>query len=135
VVGKGLRNILERFEEVISVVESLNRGDQVFVRWHDACRVEGDPDILPEYYSTPKETSGILYDCLPDKDDSSKFYLIILGERTGGRADYYDAIPLGWTIMIQKLEVAVPGRLPPAVTKMPKKFKKVGHGHVMKGPL
>jgi hypothetical protein len=137
VVGKGLRNILERYEEVIGVVESLKRGDQVYVRWHDACRVTNDPDVLPEYYSTSKETTGPLYDVLPDNTDPSSFYLIILGEATGGKPDYYDAIPLGWILTIQKLQAAVPGNLPPTVTKVAKKTGKIRSrkGSVMKGPL
>jgi hypothetical protein len=135
VVGRGLRHILERYEEVVGLIESLKRGDQVYVRWHDACRVSNDPDILPEYYSTPKETTGPLFDVLPDKDDPYTFYLIILGEKTGGKPDYYDAIPLGWVITIQKLQPAVPGRLPPTIHKIGKKTLKGGFRGVVKGPL
>jgi len=110
-VGKGLHASLARAEEIIRTIEALKRGDRVLVLWHDACRVTNDPDIRPEYYSTPKETQGTVFDCLPDPEFPNVFYLIIWGETTSGRPDYYDAIPVSWIARIQNLE-PVPVRLP-----------------------
>ena len=95
----------------------LKRGDRVVVFWHDACRVTNDPDVRPEYYSTPKETQGTVYDCVPDPEYPEVYYLIVSGETTSGRPDYYDAIPIAWIAKIEKLEI-------PAV-KRPKKQSKL----------
>jgi hypothetical protein len=97
---------VNKTNEVLSQVQGLKRGDRVLVLWHDACRVNNDPDVRPEYYSTPKETQGTVYDCLPDPNFPDVFYLIISGETTAGKPDYYDAIPLAWIARIQKLELA-----------------------------
>lgn len=104
-VGKGLLNNLNLSEEVIRTVESLKRGDRILVLWHDACRVTNDPDICPEYYSTPRETQGTVFDCLPDPDFPKIFYLILFGETTGGRPDYYDAIPVALIAKIERLDI------------------------------
>jgi len=116
-VGKELSNGIKRTEEVIRALESLKRGDRVLVLWHDACRVTNDPDVRPEYYSTPKETQGTVFDCLPDPDFPNVLYLIIFGETTGGRPDYYDAIPVAWIAKIERLDVT-PHRIPRRVSKM-----------------
>lgn len=110
-VGKGLRTSLEHAEETITAIEALRRGDRVLVLWHDACRVTNDPDVRPDYYSTPKETQGTVFDCLPDSEFSHVFYLIIWGETTSRRPDYYDAIPISWIARIQTL-TASPVKFP-----------------------
>lgn len=89
---------------MVRIVESLRRGDHIIVVWHDACRVNNDPDVQADYYSTKKETQGTVYDCLPDSEYPDVFYLIISGETTGGSPDYYDAIPVAWIAELQKLE-------------------------------
>ncbi|MGA8856797.1 MAG: hypothetical protein WB643_06465 [Candidatus Bathyarchaeia archaeon] len=94
-------------QEILAALEGLKRGDRVVVLWHDACRVTNDPDVRAEYYSTPKETQGTVYDCVPDPDFPTVYYLIISGETTMGKADYYDAIPVAWIAKIERLEVAV----------------------------
>jgi len=119
-VGKGLHASLARAEEIIRTIEALKRGDRVLVLWHDACRVTNDPDIRPEYYSTPKETQGTVFDCLPDPEFPNVFYLIIWGETTSGRPDYYDAIPVSWIARIQNLE--------PVPVRFPRKTMKVVRG-------
>jgi hypothetical protein len=105
-VGRKLDAGLEKAREITQTVEGLKRGDRVLVVWHDACRVTNDPDVRPEYYSTPKETQGTVYDCVPDPDFPEIFYLIISGETTGGKPDYYDAIPVAWVARIERLEVS-----------------------------
>jgi hypothetical protein len=105
-VGRKLDAGLEKAREITQTVEGLKRGDRVLVVWHDACRVTNDPDVRPEYYSTPKETQGTVYDCVPDPDFPEIFYLIISGETTGGKPDYYDAIPVAWVAKIEQLEVS-----------------------------
>ena len=104
-VGKGLASNLDRNGEVIRTLESLKRGDRILVLWHDACRVTNDPDVRPEYYSTPRETQGTVFDCLVDPDFPNVFYLILFGETTGGRPDYYDAIPVALIAKIERLDV------------------------------
>lgn len=104
-VGKGLSTTVEKAQQILQVVEGLQRGDRVIVLWHDACRVTNDPDVRAEYYSTPKETQGTIYDCVPDPEYPSVYYLIVCGETTSGRPDYYDAIPIAWIARIEKLEV------------------------------
>ncbi len=84
-------------------IEALKRGDRVLVLWHDACRVSDDPDVRPKYYSTPKESQGVVFDCVPDPEYPNVFYLILWGETTSGRPDYYDAIPIAWIARIQTL--------------------------------
>ncbi len=111
-VGKNLATSLEKMRDLILQLDRLKRGDRVIVLWHDACRVTNDPDVRPEYYSTPKETQGTVYDCVPDPEYHDIFYLIISGETTSGRADYYDAIPAAWITKIQRLEaVKHPGKM------------------------
>ena len=110
-VGKNLDRALCHSQEIIDIVKALTTGDRVVITWHDACRVTNDPDIRPEYYSTPKETTGTVYDCVPDPQYEDVFYLIIWGETTGGRPDYYDAIPLNWLAKIQAL-APVPVKFP-----------------------
>ena len=102
-VGKALASSLDRAQEILRVIDALKPGDRVVVVWHDACRVTNDHDVRPEYYSTPKETQGTVFDCLPDPEYPDVFYLIIWGESTGGRPDYYDAIPVAWIARIQSL--------------------------------
>jgi hypothetical protein len=105
-VGKGLNVSLNKADETLKILDALKRGDRVVILWHDACRVTNDPDVRAEYYSTPKETQGTVYDCLPDPEYPSVFYLIVCGETTMGKPDYYDAIPIAWIAKIQKLEVS-----------------------------
>lgn len=105
-VGRELDVGLAKAQEITRIIENLKRGDRVTLVWHDACRVTNDPDVRPEYYSTPKETQGTVYDCVPDPDYPDVFYLIVSGETTGGRPDYYDAIPVAWIARIEKLEVS-----------------------------
>ncbi len=109
-VGRELDVGLEKAREITQLIEHLKRGDRVLVVWHDACRVTNDPDVRPEYYSTPKETQGTVYDCVPDPDFPDVFYLIISGETTGGKPDYYDAIPIAWVAKIEHLEVSATKR-------------------------
>jgi hypothetical protein len=99
---------------ILEVIQELQPGDRVVVLWHDACRVTNDPEVRAEYYSTPKETQGTVYDCKPDPDYPDVYYLILNGETTGGRPDYYDAIPIAWISKIQRLEV---GKQPMRVLK------------------
>ncbi len=89
----------------------MKPGDRVLVLWHDACRVSDDPDVRPQYYSTPKESQGVVFDCVPDPEYPNVFYLILWGETTSGRPDYYDAIPISWIARIQTL-AAGPVKLP-----------------------
>jgi hypothetical protein len=116
-VGKELNATLERAQDVLRSIETLKPGDRVVVLWHDACRVTNDPDVRPEYYSTPKETQGTIFDCVPDPDFPKVFYLIVCGETTAGKPDYYDAIPIAWIAKIEKLEIAA--------LKQPKKALKL----------
>ncbi len=103
-VGKALGNGIVKAEQILRMIDALKPKDRVVVTWHDACRVTNDPDVRPEYYSTPKETQGTVCDCVPDPEYPDVFYLIIYGETTGGRADYYDAIPVAWIAKIERLE-------------------------------
>ena len=116
-VGKNLNISLENAQQIINTVTALKQGDRVVVTWHDACRVTNDPDIRSEYYSTPKETQGTVFDCLPDPQYPKVFYLIVWGETTGGRPDYYDSIPLNWLAKIISLT--------PVAVKFPRKEMKV----------
>ena len=102
-VGKDLTSSLAKAQETIQTIQALKRGDRVLILWHDACRVTNDPDVRSEYYSTPKETQGSVFDCLPDPEFPHIFYLIIWGETTSGRPDYYDAIPITWLAKVQTL--------------------------------
>jgi hypothetical protein len=144
-VGRDLDAGLEKAREITQTVESLKRGDRVLVVWHDACRVTNDPEVRSEYYSTPKETQGTVYDCVPDPDYPDIFYLIISGETTGGKPDYYDSIPTAWVAKIERLEVSTTKH----VKKVPKlvadtyvvnrtlRFKEIAndsHGHPLKAP-
>lgn len=105
-VGSSLDAGAAKAREITQIVEGLRRGDRILVVWHDACRVTNDPEVRPEYYSTPKETQGTVYDCVPDPDYPDIFYLIISGETTGGKPDYYDSIPVAWVAKIERLEVS-----------------------------
>jgi len=116
-VGRNLENILTKAREIIQTVQALKRGERVLLLWHDACRVSNDPVVRPQYYSTPKETQGAVFDCLPDPEFSHVFYLILWGEMTGKRPDYYDAIPIAWIARIQILE-AMPVKFPRRVPKI-----------------
>jgi hypothetical protein len=116
-VGKDLDIALRRAQDIIDTVKSLQQGDRVVVTWHDACRVTNDPDIRSEYYATPKETQGTVFDCLPDPKFADVFYLILWGETTGGRPDYYDSLPLNWLARILPLT--------PTPVKFPRKDMKV----------
>jgi hypothetical protein len=115
-VGKNLGAEIPRVQEILAAIENLQRGDRVVVLWHDACRVTNDPEVRAEYYSTPKETQGTVWDCVPDPVFPTVYYLIISGETTGGRADYYDAIPIAWISKLECLEIP---------TKQPKKVAKL----------
>jgi hypothetical protein len=116
-VGKNLQDTLTHASDIFNAIEGLKRGDRVVVLWHDACRVTNDPDVRSEYYSTPKETEGTVYDCLPDPTYPDVFYLIITGEKTFDKPDYYDAIPVAWIAKIERLE-PVPMRQPKKDTKL-----------------
>ncbi len=116
-VGKALDISVARTQEIIQTITALKQGDRVLIVWHDACRVTNDPDVRAEYYSTPKETQGTVFDCLPDPEYADVFYLIVWGETTGGRPDYYDAIPIAWIAKIQSLT--------PTAVKFPRKAMKI----------
>jgi hypothetical protein len=120
-VGKltELNASLAKAQETIQAITALKKGERAVILWHDACRVTNDPDIRAEYYSTPKETQGTIFDCLPDPEYPSVFYLILWGETTGGRPDYYDAIPIAWISKIQTLT-------PTAAAKFPRRALKEG---------
>ena len=76
-----------------------------------------------------------MYDCVPDPDYPDIFYLIISGETTGGKPDYYDSIPVAWVAKIERLEVSTTKH----VKKVPKlvadtyvvnrtlRFKEIAH--------
>lgn len=115
-MGKNLGAGIPRVQETLSTIEGLKRGDRIVVLWHDACRVTNDPDVRSEYYSTPKETQGTVYDCVPDPDFPTVYYLIVSGETTMGKPDYYDAIPIAWIAKIERLEITI---------KQPKKVSKL----------
>ncbi len=115
-VGKNLDRGTERAHEITAAIAGLQSGDRVIVIWHDACRVNNDPDVRAEYYSTRKETQGTVFDCLPDPEYPNVFYLIISGETTSGHPDYYDSIPVAWIAQITRLEV--PGKQPKKVEKL-----------------
>ncbi len=120
-VGKNLYSTIDKAQTILQAIETLRPGDRVVVLWHDACRVTNDPDVRPEYYSTPKETQGTVYDCLPDPDFPNIFYLIVCGETTQGKPDYYDAIPVAWIAKIEKLEITAikrPRKQPKLVTDL-----------------
>jgi hypothetical protein len=110
-VGTNLEKSLLMAQTTINIVDALKPGDRVVILWHDACRVTNDPDVRSIYFSTPKETQGTVFDCLPDPQFENVFYLIIWGETTGGRPDYYDAIPLNWIARITPL-APVPVKFP-----------------------
>lgn len=116
-VGKAIGKTLVRAQDILQTIETLRPGDRVVILWHDACRVTNDPDVRPEYYSTPKETQGTIFDCVPDPDFPDVFYLIVCGEKTSGRPDYYDAIPMAWIAKIERLEISA--------VKHPKKERKL----------
>ncbi len=116
-VGKALAISIAKAQEIIRTITALKQGDRILIVWHDACRVTNDPDVRAEYYSTPKETQGTVFDCLPDPEYAEVFYLIIWGETTGGRPDYYDAIPIAWIAKIQSLT--------PTAVKFPQKTMKI----------
>lgn len=118
-VGKALAISIAKAQEIIQTITALKKGDRILIVWHDACRVTNDPDVRAEYYSTPKETQGTVFDCLPDPEYAEVFYLIIWGETTGGRPDYYDAIPIAWVAKIQSLT--------PTAVKFPQKTMKIIH--------
>lgn len=105
-VGKNLQIGIEHAHEVLLAIEALKRGDRIVILWHDACRVTNDPDVRPDYYSTPKETQGTVWDCVPDPEYPATFYLIVAGETTSGKPDYYDSIPIAWIAKLEKLEIS-----------------------------
>lgn len=114
-VGKDLNQASQRAATIADEIQELQKGDRVLVVWHDACRVTNDPDVRPDYYSTRKETQGTVWDCVPDPEYPWVLYLIIAGETTSGRPDYYDAIPVAWIARVQRLTVAV--KLPRKMTR------------------
>jgi len=106
-------------DEVISILESLTRGDDVVVRWRDACGFRDVP-IPEEIYYTPKTTRGAFYTIIDD-------HLIIITEETG-RGEVYEGtvIPIG---CIESVEVLRKRKRPKKLHKKPLKFP---HAHPLK---
>jgi len=87
-------------DEVLEVLESLSRGDEVVVHWRDACGFRDVPSPEDVYY-TPKTSRGSFYTIVDD-------HLIIVSEETG-RGEAYEGtvIPIG---IIESIEVLRKGR-------------------------
>ena len=87
-------------DEVLEVLESLSRGDEVVVHWRDACGFRDVP-VPEEVYYTPKTSRGSFYRIVED-------HLIIVSEETG-RGEAYEGtvIPIG---IIESIEVLRKGR-------------------------
>ena len=82
-------------DEVLKILESLSRGDEVIVHWRDACGFRDVPSPEDVYY-TPKTSRGSFYAIVED-------HLIIVSEETG-RGESYEGtvIPIG---IIESLEI------------------------------
>jgi len=82
-------------DEVLKILESLSRGDEIIVHWRDACGFRDVP-IPEEVYYTPKTSRGSFYKIVED-------HLIIVSEETG-RGEAYEGtvIPIG---IIESIEV------------------------------
>jgi len=82
-------------DEVLKILESLSRGDEIIVHWRDACGFRDVP-IPEEVYYTPKTSRGSFYKIVED-------HLIIVSEETGqGEAYEGTVIPIG---IIESIEV------------------------------
>ena len=82
-------------DEVLKILESLSRGDEIIVHWRDACGFRDVP-IPEEVYYTPKTSRGSFYKIVED-------HLIIVSEETGqGEAYESTVIPIG---IIESIEV------------------------------
>ena len=89
--------MIEKFphDEVIKKLESLEKGDDLIVRWRDACGFRDVP-VPEEIYYTPKETRGAFYALIDN-------HLILISEVTGeGTAYEGTVIPVG---VIEDIEV------------------------------
>jgi len=106
-------------DEVLEVLDSLSRGDEIVVHWRDACGFRDVP-IPEEVYYTPKTSRGSFYKIVED-------HLIIVSEETG-RGEVYEGtvIPIG---IIESIEVLRKGR-----RKRSKKHLKMAvlHGYPLK---
>jgi len=106
-------------DEVLEVLESLSRGDEIVVHWRDACGFRDVPNPEEIYY-TPKTSRGSFYKIVED-------HLIIVSEETG-RGEVYEGtvIPIG---IIESIEVLRKGQ-----RKRSKKHLKmtVLHGYPLK---
>jgi len=106
-------------DEVLEILESLSRGDEIVVHWRDACGFRDVP-IPEEVYYTPKTSRGSFYKIVED-------HLIIVSEETG-RGEVYEGtvIPIG---IIESIEVLRKGR-----RKRSKKHLKMAvlHGYPLK---
>ena len=82
-------------DEVLKLLESLNKGDEIVVYWRDACGFRDVPTPEEVYY-TPKTSRGSFYTIVND-------HLIIVSEETG-RGEAYEGtvIPIG---IIESLEI------------------------------
>jgi len=109
-------------DEVLRILESLSRGDEIIVHWRDACGFRDVP-APEEVYYTPKTSRGSFYTIVAD-------HLIIVSEETG-RGEAYEGtvIPIG---IIESVEVLRKGR-----RKRSKKHLKTAvlSGYPLKIPL
>ena len=87
-------------DEVLKLLESLNKGDEIVVYWRDACGFRDVPTPEEVYY-TPKTSRGSFYTIVND-------HLIIVSEETG-RGEAYEGtvIPIG---IIESVEILRKGR-------------------------
>lgn len=87
-------------DEVLKILESLSKGDEIIVHWRDACGFRDVPAPEDVYY-TPKTSRGSFYKIVED-------HLIIVSEETG-RGEAYEGtvIPIG---IIESIEVLRKGR-------------------------
>jgi len=106
-------------DEVLKILETLSRGDEIIVQWRDACGFRDVPAPEDVYY-TPKTSRGSFYKTVED-------HLIIVSEETG-RGEAYEGtvIPIG---IIESIEVLRKGR-----RKRGKKHPKMAvlHGYPLK---
>ena len=87
-------------DEILKILESLSKGDEIIVHWRDACGFRDVPAPEDVYY-TPKTSRGSFYKIVED-------HLIIVSEETG-RGEAYEGtvIPIG---IIESIEVLRKGR-------------------------
>ena len=87
-------------DEVLKLLESLNKGDEIVVYWRDACGFRDVPTPEEVYY-TPKTSRGSFYTIVND-------HLIIVSEETG-RGEAYEGtvIPIG---IIESVDILRKGR-------------------------